>query len=86
MGPYLVQKLFFVLLRFRQHKYAVSADIEGVFLQVEVLVRDQISLSFLRRVDTTSDVVVHQYTRQPKIRLTGFAYIRQFRVAKNINW
>ena len=63
VGPVLLQNLIFVLLRFRQHKYAVSADIEGMFLQVGVLVHDQISLRFLWREDTTSDVVVHQYTR-----------------------
>ena len=63
VGPDLLQNLIFVLLRFRQHKYAVSADIEGMFLQVGVLARDQISLRFLWREDTTSDVVVHQYTR-----------------------
>ena len=63
VGPDLLQNLNFVLLRFRQHKYAVSADIEGMFLQVGVLARDQISLRFLWREDTTSDVVVHQYTR-----------------------
>ena len=63
VGPYLLQNLIFVLLRFRQHKYAVSADIEGMFLQVGVLARDQPSLRFLWREDPTSSVVVHQYTR-----------------------
>ena len=63
VGPDLLQNLFFVLLRFRQHKYAVSADIEGMFLQVGVLARDQPSLRFLWREDPTSSVVVHQYTR-----------------------
>ena len=63
VGPDLLQILIFVLLRLRQHKYAVSAEIEGMFLQVEVLARDQFSLRFLWREDTTSDVVVHQCTR-----------------------
>ena len=63
VGPDLLQNLIFVLLRFRQHKYAVFADIEGMFLQVGVLACDQISLRCLWREDTTSDVVVHQYTR-----------------------
>ena len=61
VGPDLLQNLIFLLLRFRQHKYA--ADIEDMFLQVGVLARDQISLRFLWRENTTSDVVVHQYTR-----------------------
>ena len=63
VAPDLFQNLVFCTLRFRQHKYAVSADIEGMFLQVGVLARDQILLRFLWREDTTFDVVVHQYTR-----------------------
>ena len=59
-GPDLLQNLVFVLLRIRQHKYAVSAVMEGFLLQVGLLVRDQISLRFLWRDDTTSDVVVRQ--------------------------
>ena len=35
-GPDLLQRLIHNLIRFRQHKYAVSADIEGMFLQVGV--------------------------------------------------
>ena len=61
MGQDLLQNLICVL--FRQHKYAVSVDIEGMFLQMGVLARDQISPRFLWREYTTSDVVVHQYTR-----------------------
>ena len=41
----------FVLLRFRQHYFAVSADIEGMFLQVGILPEDQPSLRFLWRED-----------------------------------
>ena len=62
-GPDLPQNLIYVLLRFRQHPFAVSADIEGMFLQVGVLPCDQTSLRFLWREDPTSNVVVHQYTR-----------------------
>ena len=43
--------------------YLVSADIEGMFLQVGVSEEDQHSLRFLWREDPTSSVVVHQYTR-----------------------
>ena len=63
VGLDLLENLIFVLLRFRQHKYAVSANIEGMFIQVGVLARDQIFLRFLWWEDTTPDVVVHQYTR-----------------------
>ena len=62
-GPDLLQNLIYVLLRFRQHPFAVSADIEGMFLQVGVLPCDQPSLRFLWREDPTSNVLVHQYTR-----------------------
>ena len=62
-GPDLPQNLIYVLLRFRQHPFAVSADIEGMFLQVGVLPCGQPSLRFLWREDPTSNVVVHQYTR-----------------------
>ena len=62
--PDLVQNLIFVLLRFHQHKYAVSADIEGMFLQVGIREEDQPSHRFLWREDPTSSVIAHQYTRQ----------------------
>ena len=45
-GPDLLQDLFNVLLRFRQFPFAVSADIEGMFLQVGVPELDQRSLRF----------------------------------------
>ena len=52
-GPDLLQNLIYVLLRFRQHLFAVSADFEGMFLQVGVLPCDQPSLRFLWREDPT---------------------------------
>ena len=45
-GPELLQNLIHVLLRVRQHQFAVSADIEGMFLQVVVPDCDQTSLIF----------------------------------------
>ena len=62
-GPDLLQNLIHVLLRFRQHQFAVSADIEGMFLQVGVPDCDQPSLRFIWREDPTTNVVVYQYTR-----------------------
>ena len=62
-GPDLLQNLIYVLLPFRQHPYAVSADIEGMFLQVGVLPSDQPSLRFLGREDPKTNVVVYQYMR-----------------------
>ena len=62
-GPDLLQNLLYIILNFRQHRYAVSADIEGMFLQLGVPNKDQTSLRFLWREDPTQKVVVHQYTR-----------------------
>ena len=62
-GPDLLRNLFSVLIRFREHPYAASADIEGMFLQVGVPPADQRSLRFLWQEDPLSKVVVHQYIR-----------------------
>ena len=62
-GPDLLQTLIHVLMRFRQHPYAVSADIEGMFLQVGVIPEDRPSLRFLWREDPATDVAVYQYVR-----------------------
>ena len=62
-GPDLLQTLIHVLMRFRQHPYAVSADIEGMFLQVGVIPEDRPSLRFLWREDPATDVAVYQYLR-----------------------
>ena len=64
-GPDLLQNLIHVLLRFRQHQFAVSADIESMFLQVGVPDRDQPSLRFLWREDPTTNVVVYQSIHAP---------------------
>ena len=45
-GPDLLQNLIHVLLRIRQHQFSVSADIEGMFLQVGVPDCEQPSLRF----------------------------------------
>ena len=62
-GPDLLQDLLNVLLRFRQYQYAVSADIEGMFLQVGVPPSDQTCLRFLWRGDPTQNVETLQYAR-----------------------
>ena len=62
-GPDLLQNFIYALLRFRQQPYAVSADIEGMFLQVGVIPSDQISLRSLWREDPTTCIVVYQYER-----------------------
>ena len=46
-GPYLNNKLIHVLLRFRQYKYAISADIKAMYVQVKIPTKDHDSLRFL---------------------------------------
>ena len=50
-GPDFLQTLIHELMRFRQHPYAESADIKGLFFQVGVIPEDRPSLRFLRRED-----------------------------------
>ena len=63
IGPDLLNNLLGVLLRFRAGRIAISADIEGMFLQVRVPKADQRCLRFLWREETSQDVEVYQYTR-----------------------
>ena len=46
-GPDLTNKLMGVLLRFRQFKYAITADIEAMYLQVKIPESDRNALRFL---------------------------------------
>ena len=62
-GPDLLQNLLHVLNRFREFRFAVSADIEAMFSQVGVLPSDQPSLQFLWREAPTNEIVLFQYTR-----------------------
>ena len=48
---------------FRQHQFAISADIEGMFLQVGVLPAEQSVLRLLWREDPSMTIEVYQYTR-----------------------
>ena len=46
-GPDLNNKLLHVLLQFREHEYAVTADIEAMYHQVKIPSRDRNALRFL---------------------------------------
>ena len=60
-----MQNLLRVLLRFRQHKFTVSADIEEMFFHVGVIFQlTSRSCVFLWREDRTIEVNVFHYTRQ----------------------
>ena len=59
-GPDLLQKLIHTL---HQQQFAVSADIEGMFLQVGILPSDLPALRFLWWEDPSKTVEMYQYTR-----------------------
>ncbi|XP_058797666.1 uncharacterized protein LOC131667915 [Phymastichus coffea] len=50
-GPDLLESLLGVLLRFRQHPFAVKADIQDMYLRVKVIEKDRASQLFLYRED-----------------------------------
>ncbi len=65
-GPKFDQKILDILLRFRTHKIALTADIEKAFLMVSVSKKDRDVLRFLWIGDLTSDeppVHVFRFTR-----------------------
>ena len=62
-GPDMLQNLVSISLRFRRHAFAVSGDIEAMFLQVGVPESDRPSIRFLWREAPISELVVYQYTR-----------------------
>ena len=61
-GPDLLASLMGILARFREQKYALSADIEEMFLQVEVKPEDRQFLRFLW-FDERHRVVTYPYNR-----------------------
>ena len=61
-GPDLLANLMGILARFREQKYALSADIEEMFLQVEVKPEDRQYLRFLW-FDEKDRIITYQYNR-----------------------
>ena len=62
--PDLLQNLIHVLIRYRQYQYAVSANIEGIFLQVGVVSPAQLSFRFLWWEDPANEIAVYEYVCQ----------------------
>ena len=62
-GPDLLNSLTGILMRFREGKIALSADIEAMFNQVAVPNDDQAVLRFLWRDSPSSEIETYQYQR-----------------------
>ena len=61
-GPDLVTKLQHVLLRFRQHSFAVTADVEAMYLQVKIPLKDRNALRFLWNNNPADPIVEYRMT------------------------
>ena len=61
-GPDLLASLNSIFAEFREDRYAMSADIEEMFLQVEVRQEDRKFLRFLW-FDGNDKIVTYQYNR-----------------------
>ena len=62
-GPDVLQNLIGIVFRFREHRVALTADVEAMFLQVCVPKDECRFLRFLWRDDPSSKVDVYEYTR-----------------------
>ena len=62
-GPDLLHGLIGTVFRFREGAIALTADIELMFLQMQVPERDRICLRFLWRPRTNEPVQIHEYQR-----------------------
>ena len=60
-GPNLTNKLLDVLVRFRQHEYAIMADVESMYMQVRIPLKDRNALRFLW-FDETGNFCHHRMT------------------------
>ena len=66
MGPKFNQKILDILLRFRNHKTVLTADVEKAFLMVSVCERDRNVLRFLWAKDLEQESLeaqVYRFTR-----------------------
>ena len=63
IGPDLLENLIHVFIHIHQYQYAVSANIEGKFLQFGVIPEDPPSLRSLWRGDSVEEIANDQYVR-----------------------
>ena len=62
-GPYLLHGLIGTIFRFREGPIALTADIESMFLQLQVPEQDRSCLRFLWRPRTNEPVEIYEYQR-----------------------
>ena len=63
IGPDLLQNLVGIKFRFREKPFGMSADIEAMFLQVQVPPEDAKCLRFVWRENQSDDLSTYEYTR-----------------------
>ena len=63
IGPDLLQSLVGIIFRFREKPFGMSADIEAMFLQVQVPSEDAKCLRFVWRENQSNDISTYEYTR-----------------------
>ena len=62
-SPDLLQSLIRIIFRFREKQFALTADVEAIFLQVKVPPVDCKVLQFLWRENNTEPISVFEYER-----------------------
>lgn len=60
VGPTIQEDLFTILLRFRQHAYVLTADVEKMYRQVKVSNQDTVFQKILWRSDPTQEIKTYQ--------------------------
>ena len=63
IGPDLLQNSVGIIFRFREKPFGMSADIEAMFLQVQVPPEDAKCLRFIWRENQSDDISTYEYTR-----------------------
>ena len=63
IGPDLLQNLVGIVFRFREKPFGMSADIEAMFLQVQVPPEDAKCLRFVWRENQSDEIYTYEYTR-----------------------
>ena len=63
IGPDLLQNLVGIIFRFREKPFGMSADIEAMFLQVQVPPEDAKCLRFAWRENQSDDISTYEHTR-----------------------